>query len=78
MKTIDKIFKMNTTDVSTIEPSSLNILTHEQEQCEPKRARLLQDYNVIDRLIRLILTFSVSTATTERTFSAMNIVKTRF
>jgi len=34
-------------------------------------------YPLIDRLIRLILTLSVSTATTERVFSAMKIVKTR-
>jgi hypothetical protein len=34
-------------------------------------------YPLIDRLIRLILTLSVSTTTTERAFSAMKIVKTR-
>jgi hypothetical protein len=34
-------------------------------------------YYLIDRLIRLILTLPVSTATTERAFSAMKIVKTR-
>ncbi|KAG7994879.1 hypothetical protein I3843_01G080800 [Carya illinoinensis] len=33
-------------------------------------------YYLIDRLIRLILTFPVSTATSERTFSVMKIVKT--
>lgn len=35
------------------------------------------DYHLIDRLIRLILTLPVSTATTERAFSAMKLVKTR-
>ena len=35
-------------------------------------------YPLVDRLIRLILTFLVSTATTERAFSAMKIVKTIF
>jgi len=35
-------------------------------------------YPLIDRLIRLILTLPVSTAITERDFSAMKIVKTRF
>jgi hypothetical protein len=30
-----------------------------------------------DRLIRLVLTLSVSTATSERAFSAMKLVKTR-
>jgi len=34
-------------------------------------------YPPIDMLIRLILTLPVSTATTERAFSAMKIVKTR-
>jgi hypothetical protein len=33
-------------------------------------------YTLVDKLIRLILTFLVSTATTERAFSAMKIVKT--
>jgi hypothetical protein len=33
-------------------------------------------YPLVDRLIRLILTFLVSTATTKRAFSAMKIVKT--
>jgi hypothetical protein len=32
---------------------------------------------LIDRLIRLILTIPVSTATTERGFSAMKVIKTR-
>ncbi|KAL5701486.1 hypothetical protein ACHQM5_026814 [Ranunculus cassubicifolius] len=34
-------------------------------------------YPLIDRLIRLVLTLPVSTATSERAFSAMKIVKTR-
>ncbi|XP_016205365.1 zinc finger MYM-type protein 1-like [Arachis ipaensis] len=34
-------------------------------------------YPLIDRLIRLVLILPVSTATTERSFSAMNIVKNR-
>ncbi|QHO07770.1 Zinc finger MYM-type protein [Arachis hypogaea] len=34
-------------------------------------------YHIVDRLIRLVLTLPVSTATTERAFSAMKIVKTR-
>ncbi|GAV72717.1 Dimer_Tnp_hAT domain-containing protein, partial [Cephalotus follicularis] len=34
-------------------------------------------YNLIDRLLRLVLTLPVSTATTERAFSAMKIIKTR-
>ncbi|KAM0827454.1 hypothetical protein ACQ4PT_068178 [Festuca glaucescens] len=35
------------------------------------------DYNLIDRLIRLVLTLPVSTAMTERAFSAIKLVKTR-
>jgi hypothetical protein len=35
-----------------------------------------QHYHLIDKLIRLILTLPVSTATTELTFSAMKHVKT--
>ncbi|XP_042441464.1 uncharacterized protein LOC122026815 [Zingiber officinale] len=35
-------------------------------------------YNLIFRVIILMLTLPISTATTERSFSAMNIVKTRF
>ena len=34
-------------------------------------------YPLIDKLIRLILTLPVSTATTKQVFSAMKIVKTR-
>ncbi|XP_015953969.1 uncharacterized protein LOC107478340 [Arachis duranensis] len=34
-------------------------------------------YHMVDRLIRLVLTLPVSTATIERAFSAMKIVKTR-
>ncbi|XP_062166907.1 uncharacterized protein LOC133873191 [Alnus glutinosa] len=34
-------------------------------------------YNLIDKLIRLVLTLPVSTATTERAFSVIKLVKTR-
>jgi hypothetical protein len=34
-------------------------------------------YHLIDRLIRLVLTLPISTATTKQTFSTMKIVKTR-
>jgi hypothetical protein len=34
-------------------------------------------YYLIDRLIRLVLTFPMSTTTPERAFSAMKIIKTR-
>ena len=32
---------------------------------------------MVDRLLRLVITLPVSTATTERAFSAMKLVKTR-
>ena len=34
-----------------------------------------QNYYLIDRLIRLVLTLPVSTATTERAFSALKLIK---
>jgi len=34
-------------------------------------------YHLMDRLIRLVLTLLVSTATTERAFSTMKVIKTR-
>lgn len=37
----------------------------------------VQDYSMVDRLLRLVITLPVSTATTERAFSAMKLVKTR-
>ncbi|XP_073051189.1 uncharacterized protein [Primulina eburnea] len=40
---------------------------------ETEKAR---HYHLIDRLIRLVLTLPVSTATTERSFSAMKLLKT--
>jgi hypothetical protein len=42
-----------------------------------KKTGKADTYYLIDRLIRLILTLPVSTATTERSFSAMKIIKTR-
>ncbi|XP_058726686.1 uncharacterized protein LOC131598065 [Vicia villosa] len=38
---------------------------------------LVETYFLIDRLLRLIMTLPVSTATTERSFSAMKIIKTK-
>ena len=34
-------------------------------------------YSLVDKLIRLVLTLLISTATTEHAFSAMKIVKTK-
>ena len=44
-----------------------------QQLAESRKSHI---YFLIDRLICLILTFPVSTATTERAFSAMKFVKT--
>ncbi|XP_029148336.1 uncharacterized protein [Arachis hypogaea] len=58
-------------------PEMKNLSTiHELCRClaETKKSKV---YYLIDRLIRLILTLPVSTATTERSFSAMKIIKTR-
>ncbi|XLU30292.1 hypothetical protein S245_066358, partial [Arachis hypogaea] len=58
-------------------PEMKNLSTiHELCRClaETKKSKV---YYLIDRLIRLILTLSVSTTTTERSFSAMKIMKTR-
>jgi hypothetical protein len=38
--------------------------------------RKIEDYNLIDKLIRLVLTLPVSTATIERAFSVIKLVKT--
>ncbi|XP_015954253.1 uncharacterized protein LOC107478631 [Arachis duranensis] len=43
-----------------------------------KETEKSRTYHLVDRLIRNVLTLPVFTATTERAFSAMKIVKTRF
>jgi hypothetical protein len=42
-----------------------------------KKKKKSKTYYLIDRLIRLVLTLPVFTATTEQAFSAMKIIKTR-
>ena len=42
------------------------------------RTRNSEHYKLVYRMVRLVLTLLVSTATTERAFSAMKIVKTNF
>ncbi|XP_057723623.1 uncharacterized protein LOC130939543 [Arachis stenosperma] len=51
---------------------TLSELCNKLQETEKSRT-----YHMVDRLIRLVLTLPVSTATTERAFSAMKIVKTR-
>lgn len=58
--------------------SRLNNLSIIQELCSSLVAtEKKQIYYLIDRLLRLIMTLPVSTTTTERSFSAMKIIKTR-
>ncbi|XP_058734040.1 uncharacterized protein LOC131605734 [Vicia villosa] len=58
--------------------SSLNNLSTIQELCSSLVATEEKEiYYLIDRLLRLIMTLHVSTATTKRSFSAMKIIKTR-
>ncbi|KAL1326644.1 hypothetical protein AAHE18_13G244600 [Arachis hypogaea] len=51
---------------------TLSELCNKLQETEKSRT-----YHMVDRLIRLVLTLPVSTATIERAFSAMKIVKTR-
>ena len=56
----------------------LNKLSTMSELCEAlKKTGRADNHFLVDRLIRLILTLPVSTATTERSFSAMKLIKTR-
>ncbi|XP_058749642.1 uncharacterized protein LOC131622614 [Vicia villosa] len=58
--------------------SNLNNLSTIQELCSCLVATgQAEIYFLIDRLLRLIMTLPVSTATTERSFSAMKIIKTK-
>jgi hypothetical protein len=52
-------------------------LNHEQNRRIDSFLKTKYIYPLVDWLIRLILTLTVSTTTTERAFSAMKIVKTR-
>jgi hypothetical protein len=64
--------------VDARETSNLENLSTIQELCsclvETEKEKI---YYLIDRLLRLILTLPVSTATTERSFSAMKIIKNK-
>lgn len=64
---VDKQFNVNLQNMSTISELC-------QKFTETGKSEV---YYLIDRLLRLVLTLPVSTATTERAFSAMKIVKTR-
>ncbi|KAK4369990.1 hypothetical protein RND71_009465 [Anisodus tanguticus] len=56
----------------------LNNLSTMFELCEAlEKTGKVNTYYLIDRIIRFILTLLIFTATTERSFSAMKIIKTR-
>ncbi|CAI0435349.1 unnamed protein product [Linum tenue] len=68
-----KMFQVNIPNYPSLEKlSSIADLCKELAS-----TRLGKEYSLIDRLIRLLLTLPVSTATGERAFSAMKIVKNR-
>jgi hypothetical protein len=64
----------------------LDVCNHPELKCLPSLADLTvglfktgkaATYSMVDRLLRLVITLPVSTATTERAFSAMKLIKTR-
>ncbi|XP_024318915.1 zinc finger MYM-type protein 1-like isoform X1 [Brachypodium distachyon] len=64
----------------------LDVCNHPELKCMPSLADLTvglaktgksDAYSMVDRLLRLVITLPVSTATTERAFSAMKLIKTR-
>jgi hypothetical protein len=61
-----------------IETLSLMCLKMPIFRCCPKLVKIGKPifYPLIERVLRLVLTLPVSTATTERAFSAMKIIKT--
>nr|KYP70421.1 hypothetical protein KK1_009638 [Cajanus cajan] len=64
--------------VDARQDSNLKNLSTMQELCTClATTKKSEVYYLIDRLLRLIMTLPVSTATTERSFSAMKIIKTR-
>jgi hypothetical protein len=71
-------FQLKHFEVDMLNHPKLQKLSSIAELCRGLiQAEKSDTYYLIDRLIRLVLTLPVSTATTERAFSAMKIVKTR-
>ncbi|CAK8565414.1 unnamed protein product [Lathyrus sativus] len=71
-------FQLRHFNIDARQASSLNNLSTIQELCSPLVATKKKEiYYLIDRLLRLIMTFPVSTTTTKRSFSEMKIIKTR-
>lgn len=61
----------------TRDPKFQNLSTVSELLRQLVESNKSQNYHLIERLIRLVLTLPVTTATTERAFSAMKIVKTQ-
>jgi hypothetical protein len=71
-------FQLKHFEVDMLNDPKLKKLSSIAELCRGlKEIEKSERYHLIDRLIRLVLTLPVSTATTERAFSAMKVVKTR-
>ncbi|KAL6508753.1 hypothetical protein OROHE_021312 [Orobanche hederae] len=65
-------------DIDVVQHADYKELTSISELCQwLVRTRREATFDIIYRVINILLTLPVSTATTERSFSAMNIVKTR-
>ncbi|KAL6504652.1 hypothetical protein OROHE_023410 [Orobanche hederae] len=65
-------------DVDVVQHADYRELTSMSELCQwLVRTRREATFDIIYRVINILLILPVSTATTERSFSAMNIVKTR-
>jgi len=89
---VNKFYSQNFTDLekeqleielnhykhNVVQHLSFQALSNISELCQwLVSTRKLAIYQVVFRVIVLVLTLPVSTTTTERTFSAMNIVKTK-
>ena len=65
-------------EYAVIRHSEFQTIASLSELCQVLvETRKSEHFFLIDRLIRLVLTLPVSTATTERAFSAMNLLKTQ-
>ena len=58
-------------------PNFQNLSTISKLCCWLVETRKSEIYSLLNRLIKLVLTLPVSTASSERAFSAMNFVKTK-
>ena len=60
-----------------VQHSGFKNLKNISELCQwMMRTRKSEYYSLIYRVVKLVLTFHISTTTTERAFSVMNVIKT--